>query len=267
MQLTGIESANTATLLPALWAESAYARGPGVLDRVRDLFYGPTPDEEQTRREVITSWRDLAASVVVAKVEAGIPLSAALDETLEETAYGQIWVRVCQLPTKPTEYLNVWARFPKALRIHSSIWADLKRGTRLSNVMTMAIARVSAAGTSSIRSEMSMERRRAQPVLWFMEDASLPLELVDALLGIRRAEAALMTIDGLTLPYLRRVGLLREIVPLWVASLQPYLRWLASIPAAEIGRSVVPENERIDIDAAYAKRRQKVTALRAVAQK
>jgi hypothetical protein len=218
---------------------------------------------ERIRGGHIEKWRQYVIALFEARLADGAPIPTAIDEALEDAGYAAFFARACELPAARPQYLSPTKRFPSSLKLNS-VWLELRRGTSISNAIVKAGEQVREAGTATIETGISAERRSRQPVLWFMDDATMPCAVMDSLLGIRRAEAALLVIDALTQPIIREMATLKEVIEVWNRSLVIYLRWLASLPGAFVPRTLMPPAARIDLASAYAEQREIVSALRAV---
>ena len=266
MDLVPVNSTLQPLMSPGLWTSGARLASASSPVPSRANFGDVRSDDselERIRGDHIEEWRQYVVALFEARLADGAPIPTAIDEALEDDGYAKFFARACELPAARPQYLSPTKRFPSCLKL-DSVWLELRRGTSVSNAIVKAGEQVREAGTGMIATGISAERRSRQPVLWFMDDATMPCAVMDSLLGIRRAEAALLVIDALTRPIIREMSTLKDVIEVWNRSLVVYLRWLASLPEAFVPKKLMPPAARIDLPRAYAEQGQIVSALRSV---
>ena len=124
----------------------------------------------------------------------------------------------------------------------------LREGFRLSEAIAMAIGRLMRLrGPSEL--QMAAEQRSADKPLGFLENPRIPPEVAASWLAGLRANVLMFALMyPLIYPQTPEPWLLRSIAEQWIHNQRLYMRFLASIPEAQVPLDIVPAEERMDLE-------------------
>jgi hypothetical protein len=233
---------------------------PAAAWRDASAIWAPRKEETpQVRLE------KLCASMVAKAVTEGFRVTDAIDLLLRSSEFFDArrahWKHLESISFKPMAARN-WIR-PQLYQIAQSVAEELERGLALSNEAGAAQARLAEHPGDVIAVSATEEMRKADP-LWFLRDAVLPDEVVQGLLGATRQEAARLTIAGMIHHgRFQSLKVVKELAVIWQRDIRRHLRVLASFASAAVPTNVIPESERVDIAAAYARQRAILEAITA----
>ena len=107
------------------------------------------------------------------------------------------------------------------------------------------------------------EPEQEKQLLWFVYDPGIPAEIAEALLGLRRSEAAFVLLQAASEYWSPSV--LRALSLVWAVEYEKYARYIAGFPLARV--TLIPEERQVRVAELAEKQRRVLEHLRSEGDK